>query len=134
MILRGVVACGLGKAAGFTQIHWVSRQLEEKLDIRPFPGTLNVRLVQPGELDHWERLKSADGIPLDEPDATNCVAVCYPVLVNECLRGAILLPGVAGYPFDQVEVVASESIRRQLGVEDGDAITLQVLEPNAPAA
>jgi riboflavin kinase len=131
MILRGVAASGLGKATLFTQIRWVSSQLEEKLEVRPYPGTFNMRLVAADQISQWERLKGRPGFPLDDPAENSCAAVCYPVVVNERVRGAILIPGVPGYPPDQVEIVASESVRRALNVRDGDTITLRVVERDA---
>ena len=63
--MRGTVETGLGKAAGFTQVPWVLRELENRLAIRPFPGTLNVRLEQAADLDAWARIKGRPGIQLD---------------------------------------------------------------------
>jgi CTP-dependent riboflavin kinase len=132
MILHGVTASGVGKAAGFTQVPWVFGQLERKLAIRPHPGTFNVRLVDADELVRWEQLRRERGIELEAPASTNCAAVCYPVIVNEQVRGAIIVPGVAGYPPDQVEVIAPVSIRARFGVSDGDPISLTVSEPGGP--
>jgi len=127
--MRGTVVTGLGKASGFTQVPWVLRELEQQLAIRPFPGTFNVRLEQAADLDVWNRLKKQPGIMLTEPGAS-CVAVCYPVLVNEATRGAILIPHVPGYPVDQVEIVSATAMRQHLGVLDGDEVTLRIVEPD----
>ena len=127
MILNGIAVHGLGKAAPFTELDWVRSQLLDKLDIQPYPGTFNVRLTRPDQVKLWETLKQLPGIGIDEPEENSCAAVCYPVLVNDTLRGAILVPGVRGYPVDKIEIVARESIRRALGTKDGDPITLQVL-------
>jgi CTP-dependent riboflavin kinase len=128
MILSGVAAPGLGKAAQFTELAWVRRQLVAKLDLPPYPGTFNIRLHAPEQIRLWGLLKQSPGVQIDEPAENNCVAVCYPVLINERVRGAILVPGVAGYPPDQVEVVAPESVRAALGARDGDRIMLRVLD------
>jgi riboflavin kinase, archaea type len=128
MILMGIAVSGLGKAQEFTQLSWVREELLRQLNIRPYPGTFNVRLSEPAQLERWEALKRSPGIALEEPAGTSCVAVCYPVLVNEAVTGAILVPGVLGYPTDQVEIVAGESVRSAIGARDGDPITLRVLE------
>lgn len=128
MILNGIAASGLGKAKQFTDLAWVQAELVRKLDIRPYPGTFNVRLTEADQLEKWAALKRAPGIPIEEPADSNCAAVCYPVLVNEAVRGAILIPGVPAYPADQIEIVARESVRGSVGVRDGDPITLRVLD------
>jgi CTP-dependent riboflavin kinase len=45
------------------------------------------------------------------------------------VRGAIILPHVAGYPEDQIEVLAVEHLRSYLGVGDGDTVALRFPEP-----
>lgn len=127
MILNGIAASGLGMAAQFTELEWVKGQLVDKLDVQPHPGTFNVRLVDREDLDQWSGLRARPGIQIEEPADSSCAAVCYPVLVNDIVRGAILIPGVAGYPSDQVEVVASLPVRRTLGVQDGDPVSLRLL-------
>lgn len=128
MILNGIAASGLGKAKLFTELAWVQAELTQKLGIRPHPGTFNVRLTESDQLEKWAALKRAPGIPIEEPAGSSCVAVCYRVLVNEAVPGAILIPGVPAYPADQVEIVARESVRGTVGVKDGDPITLRVLD------
>jgi CTP-dependent riboflavin kinase len=128
MILTGIAASGLGKAQHFTQIVWVQEQIQQRLDIRLHPGTFNVRLTEPAELERWASLKRSPGTSIEEPDGSGCAAICYRVLVNDAVRGAILIPGVPGYPADQVEIVASESVRSAIGANDGDPITLRVID------
>jgi len=129
IVLRGVAVSGLGKAAQFTDLPWVWRQFADKLKLNVWPGTFNVRIVDPESRSLWERLRQRPGIPIDPPDPSACVAWCYPVVVNEWIRGAIVLPHVPGYPSDQVEVVAAESIRAGLNVGEGASVTLRVLAP-----
>jgi CTP-dependent riboflavin kinase len=128
MILTGVTASGLGEARQFTQLAWVQERLLQKIGIRTHPGTFNVRLTDAAALESWVALKQSPGIPIEEPAGSSCAAVCYRVVVNDTIEGAILVPGVPGYPADQVEVIAGESIRAAIGVGDGDPITLRVLD------
>ena len=125
-VLHGVVASGLGKARGFTQLPWASEQFARKLDLRPAPGTFNVRLVDDENRSRWQALKRETGIEIDPPDAGSCVARCYPLVVNDRIRGAIILPHVPWYPEDQVEVLAEQSIRAALNLQDGDGVILWV--------
>lgn len=125
-VLHGVAASGLGKARGFTQLPWASEQFARKLNLRPSSGTFNVRLADDDNRSRWEALKREAGIEIAPPEAGSCVARCYPVMVNERIRGAIILPHVPGYPEDQVEVLAEQSIRAALNLQDGDQVTLRV--------
>lgn len=126
--LRGMTVSGLGKATGFLELAWVREELAKKLALEAYPGTFNVRLTEPGSLVDWRTLTAQPGIEIEPPNSSACVARCYPVLVNDRLPGAIILPHVANYPPDQVEVLAATSVRGELGLADGDPVTLQLLE------
>ena len=127
MILRGCAVPGLGRADQFTALGWVRQQFMAKLGLQPFPGTFNVHVVSAEDRALWEVLKTQLRIRIEGPDASACAALCSPVLINERIRGAIVVPGIPGYPPDQVEVVAAQSIRATLSISDGDPITLRVV-------
>jgi CTP-dependent riboflavin kinase len=127
-LLRGVVASGLGTAAQFTDLPWVWGQFADKLGLHVWPGTFNVRLLDPQSQARWTALGQQPGIEIEPQAPGACVARCYPVLVNEWIRGAIVLPHVPGYPADQIEIVAAEHIRAGLGLHEGDEVSLRVLE------
>jgi riboflavin kinase len=121
-----VAASGLGQATGFTDIPWVWSQLAERLHVHVWPGTFNARLVDATMQSAWDMLREQPGIPIEPADGA-CAARCFPVMVNERIRGAIVLPHIEGYPADQIEIVAAESIRADLGLRDGDPVTIRVL-------
>jgi len=135
VILRGVAAPGLGKATQFTSLPWVARAFADKLGFAVWPGTFNVRLADDGSVQLWAAVVGRVGIEIEPPDSATCVAVCYRTWVNGSVSGAIVLPHVAGYPSDQVEVVADRSIRSALALNDGDPVALHLVglfEPSLP--
>jgi riboflavin kinase len=71
------------------------------------------------------RMQAADGIAI-EPPAGFCAAKCFEVLINDSVRGAAILPEIADYPADKLEIVAPVAVRRELRLNDGDRVTLQV--------
>ncbi|MEM4500973.1 MAG: DUF120 domain-containing protein, partial [Thermofilaceae archaeon] len=50
MILTGRVFTGLGEGAYYIQIPFYMRQFEEKLGFKPYPGTLNLKLIRRDEV------------------------------------------------------------------------------------
>ena len=52
-VIQGQLVRGLGKAADFTQIDWVRRQLIEYAGIDPHPGTVNLRIEDAANLARW---------------------------------------------------------------------------------
>lgn len=106
---------------------WVKRQFIKKLSIDPYPGTLNLEVVDPESLQRFNTLKANKGIEITPEDPSFCSARCYPVLINGRLKGAIALPLVQGYPEAKMEIVASEKIKEALSVKEGDELEVEVL-------
>jgi CTP-dependent riboflavin kinase len=126
-LLHGVTASGWGEATGFTELAWVWEQFAQRLNLAPAPGTFNVQLTDDANLSQWRALQAEPGIVIDPPDASFCASRCYPVLVNDRVPGAIILPEVAGYPPDRIEVVSAQSIRSAMQLHDGDPVTLRAM-------
>jgi CTP-dependent riboflavin kinase len=123
--LSGRLCSGLGEGAGFTGLDWVMREFRQKLGYQPYPGTVNLSLA--GET--WQQtrswLQSAKGIVIDSPPGF-CAAKCFEVLINECIRGAAVLPDVADYPVDKLEIVTPVALRQELDLRDGDIVSFYV--------
>ncbi len=131
----GRVVTGAGVASGFTQLDWVRAELVGKLGIDPHPGTLNARLVDAQSRAIWSGLRATPGIPIDPPsdEAESCGARCFPVEIHSIGRAAIVLPDVEDYPADQIEVIAEAGVRDELGIVDGDLISVALSSAQAPA-
>lgn len=123
--LAGIVCSGLGEGTRFTAIDWVKDEFRGKLGFVPCPGTFNLRMHGPV----WEalrrRLTAERGIGIT-PAAGFCAAKCFPVCLAGQLSGALVLPDMNDYPPDKFEIVAPVSVRRTLGLADGDRVTLSV--------
>ncbi len=130
LCIVGRVRTGLGQGAGFIGLPWVRRQLMQALGIEPWPGTLNLSLV-PAAVPGWQALAAGRGLRLIPERASDCAARCYPVRASVAGHGpvtaAIVVPEVPGYAPDQVEVVASVSLRGALGLVDGDIVNLDTV-------
>lgn len=125
LVLHGNAVTGAGVAASFTELPWAQRQFQTKLGLRPYPGTFNLK-VDPADEAAWRRLRAEPGIQILPDEAGACLSRCYPVLVNDRIRGAIILPEVAGYPPDVIEIIAEGHLRSTLGLADADPVALRV--------
>jgi CTP-dependent riboflavin kinase len=105
----------------------VKRQFVEKLSIDPYPGTLNLEIVDPESLQAFKELKTKKGIEITPEDPSFCSAQCYPVLINGQLKGAIVFPVVEGYPENKMELIASENIKKALSVKTGQMVEVEIL-------
>lgn len=123
---------GRREAAGFVALPWVGQQVRARYGFTPYLGTLNLCLEDLGERTRWEALRSGPGWWTLRPGAEGfCPAACLPVRIAGTARGAIVVPGVPGYPNELVEVVAEENLRGRLGLADGDLCRLEVPPPSA---
>jgi riboflavin kinase, archaea type len=125
--IRGKIVEGLGVGRDFTCIQWVKAQFISKLGINPYPGALNLEIVDPGDLEAFQALKATCGIEITPGDRGFCSGKCYPILINRRLRGAIVLPVVEDYPRNKMELITSENAKQALSVEAGDILEVEIL-------
>ena len=105
----------------------MKRQFNEKLSINPYPGTLNLEIVDPESLQSFNSLKTKKGVEITPEDSSFCSAQCYPILINGLLKGAIVFPLVSGYPENKMELIASEKIKEALFLNTGDLLEVETL-------
>ena len=130
--IQGKIVEGIREATNFTQIPWVRKQFISKFSIDPFPGTLNLEIVDPESLQTFNALKAMKGIEITPEDPLFCSAKCYQVLIQGQLKGAIILPMVKDYPENKMELIASQNIKATLFVDTGDTLEVEVF-PLLPA-
>jgi riboflavin kinase len=123
LCLKGEIFSGRGEGAKFIELAWVKKQMEEKLGFTLFPGTLNVKLT-PDNVENGKLLKKKTGFEITPPSGY-CRGRFFKARLNgvEC---AVLIPEVAGYPNDVVEVVASANLREKLCLSDGSLAEVEV--------
>ena len=125
--IRGRIVEGERAGANFTQIPWVKKEFISKLSIDPYPGTLNLEIVDPESLQNLRDLKAARGIEILPQDSSFCSAKCYLVLIGGRMNGAIVFPLVDGYPENKIELIAFQNIKKALSVNTGDFLEVEIL-------
>ena len=126
-VLSGTVVSGIGEGKYYMSLEPYRQQFKTHLGFEPYPGTLNIRLPSSrlpvrkkiDALD-WIRIKgfSTDGRTFGD-------AKCLPCRIGDVPCG-IVVPGRTHYPEDIIEVIAPVALRRKLGVEDSDSVTVEV--------
>jgi len=119
--LNGKVFSSRGEGKKFLELPWAKRQIKQQLGYTPYPGTLNVRLSEESvkrkrllEKTHSMKVRPAEGY---------CSGKLVKAFIGT-LECAIVVPEVAGYPKDVVEVIASVNLRETLQLEDGGEVTV----------
>ena len=105
----------------------MKRQFISKLSIDPYPGTLNLEIVDPESLQNFKELKARKGKEITPEDPSFCSAKCYPVLIAGRLKGAIVFPLVESYPENKMELITSQKIKETLSLTTGDILEVEIL-------
>lgn len=126
IVIKGRVTEGLGESRLYTGIPWVKEQFVEKLGIDPYPGTLNLDIDNPEDMEKLRQIKQRKGteiIPLEEGA---CSAQSFPVLIEGRIKGALIIPQVPDYPESQIEIISAYKLRDALYLETGSTVSIEV--------
>jgi riboflavin kinase len=123
--IEGKVFSGKGEGSRFIRLPWVKKQIEEKLGFTPFLGTLNLRLSENGA-KLKEQLKKRNSIEI-LPAEGFYRGKCFKAYLMDSLECAVVIPEVAEYSPDVIEIVASVNLREKLQRKDGDVVEVKIL-------
>jgi riboflavin kinase len=129
--LDGTVTSGMGEGRHYITLPGYMDQFREKLGYEPFAGTLNVDLTEESSRTR-ARLDAFDPVVIEgweDDERTYGPAYCYPTTVRaeESYRRAhIIAPERTHHGTDQVEIIAPDRLRDELGLEDGLEVSLDV--------
>jgi len=124
--ISGEVASGFGEGGYYVgQAHY-QEQFYKKLGMRPFPGTLNLKLSGP-EMAKLDILREQPGIPLDgfqNNGRTFGKGRCFRARIGS-LECAVVIPDRTLHS-DNMEIICEKHLRRSLGLHDGEQVRLEV--------
>ncbi|MBI4319696.1 MAG: CTP-dependent riboflavin kinase [Chloroflexi bacterium] len=144
IVLQGRICLGLGEGKFFTQLPWAKRQFKEKLDIDPYPGTLNLSLETEEDLQRVASLRDLPGIEIVPDSPQFCSGKCFRVRIRPVqsapsrqtpdapdsaqpeggLYGAVVFPEVGEYPMEKLEIISGVNVKQELQVDDGDLLSV----------
>jgi riboflavin kinase len=124
LFVKGKIISGKGEGAKFIKLPWVTRQLTEKLGFIPYSGTLNIKLSEESlVLKKFLKSKGTEILP-----ATGfCRGSFFEAYLKDNLKCAVVVPEVANYPEDVIEIIAPVNLRKKLQLKDGDDVEIKIL-------
>jgi riboflavin kinase len=128
--LTGTIESGMGEGEYYIALDGYQRQFQDKLGYSPFPGTLNLALDEESTRAR-SALDRPDGILIEEwenDERTFGAVTCYPATIGG-VDGHVIEPHRSHYPDDMLELIAPVKLVDELGVGDGDELTVEVTEP-----
>lgn len=121
----------MGEGAYYMSLEGYRRQFKDKLGYEPYPGTLNVRLVDQLYMNARRELGRHPSIFVDGfSDSTRTYGwvKCYRAIINDGAvdNAAVLVLERTHYDDSMLEVIAPVSIKQAAGIKNGDRIKVQV--------
>ena len=128
LVIRAAVFSGLSEGSYYMSMEGYRKQFKSKLGFDPFPGTLNLRVAKDSMPERRE-LESYPFVGIDgfeDKERTYGGARCFPVILEDKVKGAIVEPIRAHYGEDVIEIIAPENLRRRLRLKDGEVVDVRV--------
>lgn len=128
---EGSVVSGMGEGAYYMSLEGYRRQFKDKLGYEPYPGTLNVRLVDQLYMNARRELGRHPSIFVDGfSDSTRTYGwvKCYRAIIHDGAvdNAAVLVLERTHYDDSMLEVIAPVSIKQAADIKNGDRIKVQV--------
>jgi len=130
--LEGRVFTGLGEGAYYISLPGYSKQIEEKLGFKPYPGTLNISLLSKDSIENRQLLRKIAPVEIQgfrNERRTYGGAKAIKAVLNDVQEVAILFIERTQYDNSVVEVIAEPYLRGKLGLKDGDKVKLTITIP-----
>ena len=121
---------GLGQGAQFMAIPWVREAVRRLLGFDPYPGTLNVKLVESDMVAAWRKIQDGPALYLAPPPPEACGARLFRIAVAPDVDAAIVVPDVTRHDEEMLELIAPVHVRSRLGLRDHDRVTLLIRPGN----
>jgi riboflavin kinase len=126
LAVSGEVASGFGEGGYYIGQEHYQTQFRRKLGMRPFPGTLNLRLSG-AESAKLDILRQQPGIPLEgfeNNGRTFGKGRCFRARIG-AIECAVVIPDRTSHS-DNLEIICEKHLRRSLGLKDGQLVRLEV--------
>jgi len=127
--LEGTVFTGLGEGAYYISKDYYLKQFIERLGFDPYPGTLNLKLSTDYDLKTRSELEAYPAIEIQgfkNEDRTFGLVKCYPAIIENKVKGALITAMRSHYDVSVVELIAPVCLRKHLNLKDGNKVKVEV--------
>ena len=128
--LEGTLFSGLGEGAYYITKEGYRKQFIEKLGFDPYPGTLNLKLTTEYDLKSMAEMEAYPAVELEgfkNETRTYGPVKCYPAIINNKVKGAVLFALRSHYDSSVLEIISSMYLRSRLKLKDGNKVKIEIL-------
>ncbi len=133
LALAGSITSGMGEGRHYISLPGYNAQFKEKLGYEPYPGTLNVDLAASSKRER-SAIESFESVHIEEwedEERTYGGAFCYPADVEtpagqRVTEAHVIVPDRTHHDEDQLEIIAPDKLRDELGLLDEDEVIVHV--------
>ncbi len=128
IIIKGHLVTGLGEGAYYVEMY--ASRFEMALGFKPFPGTLNVRVLDEMSRKSVSRMRQSPPLIVQGftyEGRTFGDVVCYRVRVNNRVDAAVVIAQRTHHSEDILEIVAPVNLRKKLRLRDSSEVVLTLV-------
>ncbi len=128
--IEGILFSGLGEGAYYVTKERYRKQFMERLGFDPYPGTLNLKLTTEYDVQTRSELESYPAIEVQgfkDESRTFGPVKCYPAVINNKVKGAIVCAMRSHYNTSVLEIIAPIFLRGRLKLKDGNKVKVEIL-------
>jgi riboflavin kinase len=128
IILKGTVFSGFGEGRYYLGQKGYNFQFTRKLGFSPYPGTLNLKLSS-SELRKKQELEMYPSLTIEgfmEDKRSFGTVRCYPAIINNAVKGAIIIIKRTHYDESVLEVIAPVYLRKRFNLKEGSEVKIEV--------
>ena len=132
LVIEGAVFSGFGEGAYYVTKEGYRKQFIEKLGFDPYPGTLNIKLKSDYDMKTKAELATYPAIEINSfqnDTRTYGPVKCYPVILNNKEKGALIVALRSHYDTSVLEIIAPLCLRKRLKLKDGHKVKVEILIP-----
>jgi riboflavin kinase len=127
---EGTVVSGMGEGAYYMALEGYRKQFKEKLGFEPFPGTLNVKLIDQIFMNARREIGKYPSVFINgfsDSKRTYGWVKCYKADINGAINNAAaLVLERTHYDDSMLEIIAPVSLKESVGIKNGDKISIKV--------
>jgi riboflavin kinase len=125
-LIKGFVFTGIKEGAYYVSLEGYAKQFKEKLGYIPYPGTLNIKLIEPKNRGFLRNLEGIFINGFSDDKRTYGWVKCFPGIINNKLDCAVILLERTIHPRNVIEVISRHYLRKELNLKDGDVVEILI--------